>query len=72
MLGSIPIPLRKSRKLGDKETVDRSQNRSVSEKKKAYRNRIKYIAIGNAMARRIPYANNWHQSFKDEVTKEAS
>lgn len=69
MLGSIPIPLRKSRKLGDKETVDRSQNRSVSEKKKAYRNRIKYIAIGNAMASRIPYANNWHQSFKDEVTK---
>lgn len=59
-LSCIPKPL----KMVNKEKIVGVQK---SEKKRKFRERIRFIALQNAMSKRIPYANDWYGSLKKEL-----
>ncbi|KAL3240501.1 Aep3p [Nakaseomyces bracarensis] len=52
-----------------KPVVIYDHDESLQIKKAQYRRRVKSIAVMNAMASRVPYAKDWHGSFKKEVMK---
>lgn len=62
-LGCIPMPLKD---LQRSSTVGRN-TAHISAKKVKYRKRIRYIAIQNAMLKRIPYSKDWYNALKREL-----
>lgn len=62
-LGCIPMPLKD---LQRSSTVGRN-TAHISAKKAKYRSRIRYIALQNAMLKRIPYSKDWYGALKREL-----
>ncbi|AQZ19050.1 AEP3 (YPL005W) [Zygosaccharomyces parabailii] len=59
MIGCIPMAFRR-RNTG-------SENISASQRKEEYRKRIRYIALQNAMIKRIPYAKDWYGTLRRDL-----
>lgn len=57
MIGCIPMAYRRQS----------PQNATAPHRKAEYRKRIRYVALQNAMLKRVPYAKDWYGTLKKEL-----